>query len=152
MQEVSLIGIIFFVLLGSGLVLSFILLLFVLVMHNILGRRLDPILFREPWFNATQLVMFASWPLSFIKSINYMFLIGYPNITLKVSRFTNTNRFTKRLSSRFNGLHLKDVPPVQPSLKIACKIYTILHLLTAIIGVSMFLFIGGVYVFDNWLN
>ncbi len=75
-----------------------------------------------------------------------MFLIGYPEITLKVSRFTNTNRFTKCLSSRFKGLQLKDVPPVQPPLKIACKIYTILHLLTAIIGVSMFLFIGTVYV------
>lgn len=71
-----------------------------------------------------------------------MFLIGYPNITLK----------TRHITKRFNGLELKDVPAVPPSLKIACKIYSVLHLLTAIIGVAMFLFIGGVYAIDNWLN
>ncbi len=153
MQQVEpdIIWVIALALMGSVFALGFILLLFLLAMHNLLSRRLDPILFREPWFNATQLVMFSSWPLSFIKTINYMFLIGYPDITLKVSRFTNTNRFTNRISSRFKDLRLNDVPPVQPSLKIACKIYTILHLLLVTIGVFMFLFLGGVYVFDNWL-
>jgi len=142
MEELDAVAIIGAVLFISMLVFVVLLLLFLLIMHNNLCRRLDPILFKKPWFTDTQLVMFDSWPLSFIKSMQYMFLIGYPRMTLKISHFTNSNRFTKRFSSRFNGLNLDDVPDVHPSLKIACKIYTIIHLLVVIIGVLWFLFIG----------
>jgi len=136
----------------ASLILGSILLLLLIVMHGFLCRLLDPILFREPWFNSTQLVMFDSWPLSYIKSMNYMFLIGFPNMTLRVSRFTNENWLTKRFSSRFKGMHLKDVPIVHSYVKTVCKVYTVVHLLTAIVGVSMFLFIAVVYAFDNWLT
>jgi len=126
MQEVSLVGVIGAGLFISGAVLVSILLVFLIIMHNILYPRLDPILFREPWFNSAQLDMFSTWPLSLIKSMNYMFLIAYPGFFL--------NR------KRFNGL--KTVPPVQPSIKAACKVYFILHFLTVIIAISLFVFLA----------
>lgn len=129
MQEISTVGIIGAVLFVSALVLCIISLIFVSVMHNFLSKRLDPILFREPWFTSAEMALYSSWPLSLIKSVNYMFLITYPNYVKKKKRYKS----------------LKDVPIVQPSLKIACKIYTFIHLLTAITGVSWFLFIGLYY-------
>ena len=115
--------------------LGFIALIFLIAMHNILYRRLDPILFQEPWFSPAEIAMFSSWPLSLIKAGHYMFLITYPKRSLK---------------KRFIGL--KQVLPIGNQLRIASRIYLYLHFLTAIIGVSWLLFIFGVYVFDNWLN
>mgnify|MGYP007017143612 CR=1 FL=1 len=44
------------------------------------------------------------------------------------------------------------MPVVSPSIKTASKIYTVLHLLMVLVGVSWMLFIFGVYAVDNWLN
>jgi len=148
MEELDNIAILGAVLFVSTFVLAIVILIYLLVMHKILCRLLDPILFREPWFNATQLAMFDSWPLSFIKSMQYMFLIGFPALTLKFSSFTNKNRFTKRLSYRFKGMRLTDVPDVQPAIKVACKVYTILHLLLSIVGVLFFLYLGWFGLFE----
>jgi len=119
-----------------GAVLGIVLLVFLIVMNNILYKRLDSILFKEPWFNPQQLVMLDAWPLSFIKTIIYMFLIAYPDYIRKKKRFKN----------------LKAIPEVQPSIKLACKIYTALHLLAVFIATSWLIFIFGVYVMDNWFS
>lgn len=133
MQEISLIGFIGAGLFISGAVLVSILIVFLIVMHNILHPRLDPILFREPWFNSAQLDMFSAWPLSLIKSMSYIFLIAYPSFFL--------NR------KRFNGL--ETVPPVQPSIKTACKVYFILHLSTVIISISLFVFLAWYIIYQG---
>jgi len=119
-----------------GAVLGIILLVFLIVMNIILSKRLDPILFKEPWFNPQQLTMFDAWPLSFIKTVIFMFLIAYPDYIRKKKRFKD----------------LKVVPEVQPSIKLACKIYTALHLLTVFIAASWLIFIFGVYAIDNWFS
>ncbi len=133
MQEVSTVGMIGVVIFVSALVLCIISLVFVTVMQHFLSKRLDPILFREPWFTSAELALYSSWPLSLIKSVNYMFLITYPDYVKKKKRFKS----------------LTDVPTVQPGLKVACKMYTFTHLLTAITGVSWFLFIGWYYFFNK---
>jgi len=56
-----------------------------------------------------------------------MFLITYPNYALK--------------TKRFSGLIVENLPDVQPPIKIACKIYTVIHLLTVIVGVAFFIFL-----------
>ncbi len=121
---------------GIGIILLAILIPFLIIMHNLLYRRLDPILFQSPWFNEQQLVMFSAWPLSFIKTVIYMFLIAYPDYIRKKKRFNK----------------LENVPTVEPAIKIACKIYTALHVAFAVIGVSWLLFIFSVYALDNWFS
>jgi len=123
-------------LVASGFILGFILVIFLIIMHNILYPRLDPILFKEPWFNPAQLEMFSAWPLSLIKTVIYMFLIAYPNLIRKKKRFKN----------------LKEVPPVEPNIKIACKIYTTLHLMFVSIGVAFILLISGFYIINTWFT
>jgi len=135
LAEPHIIWIIAVSLIASGLALSFILLLFLIVMHNILYRRLDHILFREPWFSSAEIAMFSSWPLSLIRSVHYMFLITY-------SKRSRRKRF----------IGLKQELPVGKHLRIASRIYLYILFLTAIIGISFFLFLGGVYAIDNWFN
>lgn len=115
-------------LMGFELILIITLLPFLIVMHNMLSPRLDPILFKEPWFHPQQLIIFNSWPMSFIKSVIYMFLIAYPNYTRRKKRFKD----------------LKEVPVVSSSIQNACKLYTILHLLMVFSGIVMFLYVGSI--------
>ena len=58
-------------------------------MRNALYPQLDPILFKEPWFNPAQLEMLTAWPLSFIKAVIYLFLIAYPDYIRTKKRFKN---------------------------------------------------------------
>lgn len=116
----------------SALVLGFFLLLYVIIMHNILYRRLDPILFHAPWFSNAELAMFSSWPLSLIKAVHYMFLLTYPSRSLK---------------KRFIGL--EQTLPVGIKLKIASKLYILIHILFALLAITWFLFGGTVYIIDN---
>lgn len=119
----------------SMLVLVFISLIFATVMHNILYRRLDPILFREPWFSSAERALFSSWPLSLVKAGHYMFLIAYP-----------------KRSRRKRFINLEQELPIDKHLRMASRIYLYTHFLTAITGVSWLLFVFGVYAVDNWLN
>lgn len=125
---------------ASGAVIFFtllaILLPYLIIMHNILYRRLDSTLFKEPWFSPAQLIMFKSWPMSFIKTVIYMFLIAYPNYIRKKKRFRD----------------LKNVPVVEPSIILACKLYTTLHVAMILIGVAWMLFIFSVFAMDNWFS
>ena len=130
--EPDIILIIAVVLTISALVLGFFLLLYVIIMHNILYKRLDPILFRAPWFSNAELAMFSSWPLSLIKAMHYMFLLSYPGRSLK---------------KRFIGL--EQTLPVGKKLKIASKIYILIHILFALLAITWFLFGGTVYIIDN---
>jgi len=110
------------------------LLVFLFSMHNKIIKQLDPILFKEPWFNASQLIMFQSWPLSFFKSVNYMLLIGFPALTLK--------------TNKFHDLKIKDVPAVSGKLKMLCKIYSTLHIFTVLITIIFFIYIVWYFLFN----
>lgn len=50
------------------------------VLHHYLTPRLDPQLFRQPFFHASELVNYRLFPLSLLRSLNYIFLIGWPSL------------------------------------------------------------------------
>ncbi len=120
---------------GGGLALAVVLILYANVMLIILSRRLDPILFREPWFSSAEMVMYSSWPLSLFKVSQYMLLFTFPNASKR---------------KRFIGL--KQSLPVGKSIRIASKVYSYMTILFLLIGVAYVLFIGTIYAIDNWLN
>lgn len=81
------------------------------VLHNILCKKLDPILFKEPYFQKSELVNYLCWPLSSLRSMNYITLIAAPSIA-KRKRF-----------SGFDGSL-----PVGRKLRAMCKVQFLLML------------------------
>ncbi len=61
------------------------------VLHKLLPPKLDPILFREPWFQKSELVNYQFFPLSLIRSLNYSYLIAWPGMA-KRRRFRGFDR------------------------------------------------------------
>jgi len=114
---------------GGGLVLAAVLMLCANIMYLILARRLDPILFREPWFSSAELALYSSWPLCLFKVNQYMFLFTFPNRS-KRKRFIGLNQSL----------------PVGNSIRIASKIYSYMTILFLLIGAVLILFIGTVYI------
>lgn len=74
------------------------------VLHKYLTPRLDDLLFREPWFQKAELTNYRFFPLSLLRSLNYIYLIGCP-------------RMAKR--KRFKGLEA--VIPVGKAVVILCR-------------------------------
>ena len=92
------------------------------ILHRSLPKKLDNILFRKPYFSDTELVNYQFFPLSLVKSINYIYLIALP-------------RWAKR--KRFRGL---DVPlPVGTTSRLLCKI----QFSVGLIGLAMFFVFFG---------
>lgn len=102
-----------------------------MVIHHILCKKLDSILFREPYFQKSEPVNYLCWPLSCIRSLNYIGLLAAP-------------RISKR--SRFRGF---DEPlPVGCALEVACKVQFSLMLVLAVMFFGFFGFGGAVILFD----
>lgn len=73
-----------FVCIFSGFGLSIVLALIILIpLHVSLSKRFDLLLFKEPYFKEPELGIYDSWPLSFIKSTNYILLIAWPKLVQK---------------------------------------------------------------------
>lgn len=49
-----------------------------IVLHNTLIKRLDPILFKRPYFQEKELLLYVTWPFSFLKTVGYIMLITCP--------------------------------------------------------------------------
>lgn len=60
------------------------------LLHKLLTPRLDNILFREPWFTRPELTNYQFCPLSLLRSLNYIYLIGWPRMA-KRKRFKGFN-------------------------------------------------------------
>jgi len=60
------------------------------ILHKLLPPKLDPILFKEPWFQKSELVNYQFFPLSLIRSLNYSYLITWPSMA-KRRRFKGVN-------------------------------------------------------------
>ncbi len=114
--------------------LIFSVLVYIIIMHNILYRRLDPILFQKPWFNQAELTMYSTWPFSFNKTLQYMGLLTFPEYMKK---------------KRFKGL--KKIPEVSSTIKNASKIYIYLQILTALVGIAWFTYIGVILLTNETL-
>lgn len=132
MQEVAIEGVIFFSIMISGLGLCVIYGILWIVLHNILYRKFDHILFIRPYFTQTELSLYAAWPLGLLRSMMYMTLILFPDHARK-------KRF-KELSQPLS---------VSWPLKIACALCMSLLFLTALFGVAFFLYGGVLYVINN---
>src|SRR5690606_37829601 len=72
--------------------------------HEPLCRKLDPILFKEPYFRKSELQRYQHYPLCIIKSANYMYLIAIPSLAKK-RRFRNfQGQFTVSAAIRFASI------------------------------------------------
>jgi len=49
-----------------------------IVLHNTLIKRLDPILFKRPYFQEKELLLYVTWPFSLLKTAGYIMLITCP--------------------------------------------------------------------------
>ena len=102
-----------------------------IILHNILGPKLDRILFKEPYFRKSELANYVEWPLSFVKSLNYIYLIAAPG-------WAKRKRFKE----------LKEPLPIGATLKIFCKIEFCLMLFGGVMCVVFFSYLGmAVYFF-----
>lgn len=91
-----------------------------LVLHNTLARRLDSILFREPYFYPKELRAYVVWPLTWLKTVGYVLLVTCPRMA-KWKRFKG-----------FNG-----TLPLGRFLVVLCYIELILLVLLILIAVVM---------------
>ncbi len=102
-----------------------------IVLHNVLGPKLDHILFKEPYFRKSELANYVSWPLSLVKSVNYIYLIAAPG-------WAKRKRFKE----------LKEPLPISRSLTVFCKIQFCLMLFGAVMFFIFFGYMGiAVYFF-----
>lgn len=76
------------------------------MLHKLLPSRLDPLLFRKPWFQPSELSSYRVFPLSLIRSLNYSYLIAFPGMAKQ---------------KRFRGMDF-DLP-VNPGVKILCRVH-----------------------------
>lgn len=97
-----------------------------IILHHILSKRLDNILFREPYFQQSELKNYLHWPLSYIKSINYIYLIATPSLAKR---------------KRFKGLN--EPLPIGKATVFACRFELFLMLFGASTALVMLLFIAG---------
>ncbi len=81
-------GILFVIVFGGMVLSTLIMILFWHILHFILCRRYDDILFREPYFRVTELAVYSAWPLSLFRSMGYILLLGVPSLATK-RRFKN---------------------------------------------------------------
>lgn len=102
------------------------------VLHQILPKKLDRLLFRKPYFKETELINYQFFPMSLIKSINYIYLIAFP-------RWAKRRRF-KSLNSPL---------PVGKMLKILCKIQFCVGLLGLVLFFVFFGYLGIAIIFKG---
>lgn len=57
-----------------------------LILHSTLIARLDPVLFKAPYFHEKELKSLMVWPLTMVKTLGYMMLIACPKLA-KWKRF-----------------------------------------------------------------
>lgn len=105
MGNIDTVFLIFIVIMAIGLLIALTLYPLWIVLHQILPKRLDAILFKEPYFQKSELVNYQCWPLSYLKSMNYIYLIAAPSLAKK---------------KRFKGFN--EPLPIGPGLRVACKL------------------------------
>lgn len=94
--------------------------IFGLVLHNTLIRRLDPVLFKEPYFHKKELNTYVVWPLTMLKTVGYILLVTFPKLA-KWKRFKG-----------FSG-----TLPVGKSLIVLCYIELVLLFMVMLTAVIM---------------
>ena len=111
----------FFGLMGVGAIVGVIYFPLWAVLHKLLPPKLDPILFKEPWFQKSELLNYQFLPLSLIRSLNYSYLIAWPSMAKR---------------RRFKGL--EQTLPVSTVATVLCKIHISVGLIGTLIGIFYF--------------
>lgn len=93
-------------LMGFGVLIGLVYFSLWAVLHKMLPPVLDPLLFREPWFQKSELVNYQFFPLSLIRSLNYSYLLAWPDMAKR---------------RRFKGLDRK--LPVRAGVIVLCRIH-----------------------------
>jgi len=57
------------------------------ILHFILCKKYDALLFKEPIFNQTELGVYSVWPFSLFRSTGYILLVGAPKFFVTKRRF-----------------------------------------------------------------
>lgn len=113
---------IYFGIMGAGLLMMLLLVPLWAALHHLLPSRLDPILFRKPFFKTSELLNYKFFPLSLFRSMNYIYLIALPTLAKK---------------KRFKGFH--EPLPVGLSTIIMCKVHAGLCILLSLMGIPYLL-------------
>lgn len=78
----------FIIIFGGSVILTVAFLFLWHVLHFILCKKYDDLLFREPYFRVTEIAVYNAWPLSLFRSMGYALLLGMPSLATK-RRFKN---------------------------------------------------------------
>lgn len=82
----------FFIIIFGGFVISGLVLIVLWhILHFILCNKFDELLFKEPIFNQMELAIYSSWPLSLVRSMGYILLIGAPGFFITKKRFKDVS-------------------------------------------------------------
>lgn len=93
------------------------------ILHRLLSSRLDPILFKDPYFNRAEQINYRFFPLYLVKAINYIYLVAWPTMAKK---------------RRFKGL---ETPlPISKALRATCIFQFSLMVFGTLVGISWFAF------------
>jgi len=112
---------VFFGLMGLAALLSLIYFPLWAILHKLLPPKLDPVLFKEPWFQKSELVNYQFFPLSLIRSLNYSYLIAWPSMAKR---------------RRFRGVD-QDLP-VSAIMTTLCKIHISVGVIGTLIAIPYF--------------
>jgi hypothetical protein len=113
-------GTLFVIVFGGMVILPFIMIVLWHMLHFILCKKYDDLLFREPYFRITELAVYSAWPLSLFRSMGYVLLLGAPSLATK-RRFKNV---VLDLSEEF-------------FLVLACKILLLILVLSLLFVLAM---------------
>lgn len=81
-------GTLFIIIFGGSVILTFTFIVIWHVLHIMLCKKYDDLLFRKPYFRKTELEVYSSWPLGLFRSMGYILLLAVPSIATK-RRFKN---------------------------------------------------------------
>lgn len=74
---------VFFGLFFGALAIAITIILLWHILHIILCKKYDELLFKQPYFRPTELAVYSSWPMSLFRSMSYILLIGTPSLATK---------------------------------------------------------------------
>jgi hypothetical protein len=113
-------GTLFVIVFGGMVILPIIMIVLWHILHFILCKKYDELLFREPYFRLTELAVYSTWPLSLFRSMGYVLLLGAPSLATK-RRFKNV------------VLDLSE----ELFLVLACKIFLLILVLSLLFVLAM---------------
>ncbi|MCH8497406.1 MAG: hypothetical protein LAT63_02925 [Marinobacter sp.] len=128
MTSIEFMAYLFFGIMGVAIMLMAILFPLWTALHLTLLPKLDAILFRQPFFQERELWNYQIFPLSLLRSLNYIYLVAFPRLAKK---------------KRFKGFD-ESLPISWPTIA-ACKLHAVLCALILLMGIP---YIGiSVWVF-----